>query len=142
MEKKGFTLIELLAVIVLIALITVISSAGIIVVKDAINNQLWLSTKNLIERAAVDFGEDNLDYIKREITAGKVVNIKVQLLIDRGYITPKETDQYNNKVIVNNTIHKDDTGYYINEQCINITLEHDIVYAEYIGDCPKDKKES
>lgn len=41
MKKNGFTLVELLAVVVILALITLMGTVGVSSLKDGINKSMW-----------------------------------------------------------------------------------------------------
>ena len=57
--KKGFTLVELMAVIVIVAIISVIGYAGVTIVQKNIKTNLWEGKVEAIENGAVSYGEDN-----------------------------------------------------------------------------------
>ena len=151
MNKSGFTLIELLAVIVIIVLITLITNAGINALEKGVNQSIWDSNKSLIETSAIKFGTDRLEQIKNINTTCKVDNktynqciqVKVNKLIEKGYIKTKEKIEYNGdkiKVVINPTIKKDENtntnfnnGYYVNEKEVYIYVDNDTVYAKYMG---------
>lgn len=63
MSKKGFTLVELLAVIVLLAVIAVIAISATNVVSENIKKNMLDKKYQLIEKAAVLYGEDNQNRI-------------------------------------------------------------------------------
>lgn len=144
MKNKGFTLVELLAVIVILAIITAISSAGVSVVKDAINKSMWNSNIKLIERSAINYGEDNKNRLKNECIIGNekkynCLEVSVQYLINKHYIKTKETDGNNEKVLINKTINKVENenenylnGYYVNQKKVLIYIEDNLVYAKYM----------
>lgn len=135
MKKTGFTLVELLAVIVLIAIITTIGTVGINAVSKNINQNLWEGTISLIENGAIDYGEDNKNRLKNMCVIGTEVKeacliVTVDFLINNGYIKTKEVDDEGNKVLINNTLDKSDSGYYVNNLNVYIYQENDIVYAK------------
>lgn len=150
MNKKGFTLVELLAVIVIIALIALFSTAGVNVVKNAINKSIWEGTIALIESGAEKYGEDKKYLINKStceiegVTTSNCLKVEVAYLIDHGYIKTKERNENNcteengttvcEKVLVNSTLSEDNDDYYVrNGKYVKIYLENDVVYAEYIG---------
>lgn len=135
MKKNGFTLVELMAVIVLIAIIGSIGTASIMGVRKAINNDMWNSKIALIENNAERFGEDNKILLKNTCTFGgktysSCLTITVQTLLDRNYITSKDRDNNDKKVIINDTKKETETGYYANNLQVYVYLENDIVYAK------------
>lgn len=138
MKNKGFTLVELLAVIVIIALISVVGGVGITAVKKNINHNMWESTILLIENSAARYGEDFKYRLKDMceidgVTRYSCLSLSVQYLIDKGYIKTKEVNEANEKVLINNTLEFGDEGYYVNDTYVTVYLENDIVYAKYIG---------
>lgn len=146
MKKNGFTLVELLAVIVLIAIITVIGGFSITGAQKQINKDLWNTQESLIISRAKTFGEDNKQYIEnmscndyKGSLKSKCLKISVQNLIDRKYLSTKDKDGCDNKVLVNDTVTKDKAScynenicYYVNNWPIYIYLENNNVYAELI----------
>ncbi len=140
MNKKGFTLIEILAVIVITALITIIASTGISGVKKSINENLYQSNVALIEKSAVNFGEDKKSYLESlnssctidSVTYKPCLKVTVASLIDRYYIKTKEVDEENNKVLIDNRKNKEDKNYYMNDNFVYIYIDDYLVYAKYI----------
>ena len=150
MKNNGFTLVELLAVVVIISIITLMGTVGIQAAKRGINGYMWETTEELIESAAQTFGNDKKEYIKNLDNACEIdgeskvhcITITVQTLIDRGYLTTRDTITYNDiekyKVITNKTVDKSNNeeenfknGYYVNNYNIFIYVENDVVYTKY-----------
>ena len=140
MKKNGFTLVELLAVVVILALITLMGTVGVGSLKNGINKSMWNSTVELIETAAKRYGEDKKNIIinKNESCTINGVSHKpgyevtVEDLISKKYIATKE--------LVNNTIEKSKNendnftnGYYVNNGKVCIYIEDNLSYAKYIG---------
>lgn len=142
MKKNGFTLVEILTVVVIIAVITTISSIGIMAVKEKINENLWESTVSLIEKSAANYGEDNLNHLKNTNTTCEVdgktkykcLKVSVGYLIDKNYIKTNEEDKAGNKVLIDNRKSKDEDGYYVNDTHVLIYYEDNAVYAKYMND--------
>ena len=59
MKKNGFTLVELLVVIVLIGLLVGLGIPGINKIKENMNNRTFNTKIELLEEAAVFWGQDN-----------------------------------------------------------------------------------
>lgn len=151
MKKNGFTLVELLAVVVILALITLMGTVGVSSLKDGINKSMWNSTVELIETAAKRYGEDKKNIIinKNEsctingVSHNPGYEVTVEDLISKKYIATKEYATKNGqevKVLVNNTIEKSKNesdnftnGYYVNNGKVCIYIEDNLSYAKYIG---------
>lgn len=147
MKKNGFTLVELLIVIVLIAVITTIGTAGVIAVKRNIEKNLWESTISLIEKAAIEYGEDRKNAFESNAGTCKIdgvdknpcMKVSVKTLLEKNYISTKETigtGDDEQKVLINNTKEKDEEGYYLGTDSFAsyalIYLENDVIYAKYV----------
>ena len=65
MKKNGFTLIELIVVIVIIALLMVLTIPNILKISKQTKLQAYDTKISLIEKAAVDYGNDNKSYIMK-----------------------------------------------------------------------------
>ena len=89
---------ELLAVVVILALITLMGTVGVGSLKNGINKSMWNSTVELIETAAKRYGEDKKNIIinKNESCTINGVSHKpgyevtVEDLISKKYIATKE----------------------------------------------------
>ena len=144
--NKGFTLVELMAVLVLIVIIATIGYAGITVVNNNIEKNLWNTTVEEIETGAVQYGQDNLSRLTSTCGNGKsnCLELTVEDLIERNYV---DTDEYecekdsngnckedndgniiytDREIITNNV-----TGEIVNDNIVYIYLENNRVYAEY-----------
>ena len=124
MNKLGFTLTEILAVIVLMAVISLIAYSATNAVQKNINQKLYQTTLEEIEKGAKDYGEDN----EAKIT-NQGVTISIDELIKKKYIPVKKVD-YNSKmgnitnaycdnnnkcsIIVDNRKNMDEEGYILN----------------------------
>ncbi len=148
MNKKGFTLVELLAVIVLIALVSILAFSGVGAVSKAIKKSIWENKIELIENGAIRYGEDNMydlthpfivDGKQEDITCdGYIAGIShdveickkrsVDELLKRNYIATNERDENDEKIIIN-----DVTDEIVNDTYVYIWVENDVVYAHYAG---------
>lgn len=143
MKSKGFTLVELLAVLVIMAIIATIGGVGMVALSNAINNYMWESTVNLIEAGAISYGEDHQGALQKISETCEVdgeaksscIKVSVQTLIDKNYVSTKEKDQDNNKVLINPTKDKSESGYYVDakNEYVYIYIENNVVYALYVG---------
>ena len=88
MKNKGFTLIELLGSIVILAIIATVAFPAILNFLSSSQSEIDNAKKSVIERAAKDYVNDNVNYYKR--AAGLNQKIMTQVLIDYGYITNKD----------------------------------------------------
>lgn len=121
-NKKGFTLIELLCVIVLLALITVIASAGIMSLSSKSKENLYCAKLEMIESLARDYGikyEKELNNSTTLYNGYKSMKITVNDLVLNGSLEP---DQDN---IVINPI--DNSS--LNSKEIILYLKNNQIYA-------------
>ncbi len=134
MNKKGFTLIELMVVIIIIAVVATVGMAGVSGITSSIKKNLWSKKVTLIEESARNYGEDNTMLLVGSCPQiGKTsgcLDIPVETLISNGYITTKERDKNNKKVITNDTKEENEKGYYVNNTRVYIYKENNIVYAK------------
>lgn len=127
--NKGFTLVELMAVLVLIVIIATIGYAGITVVNNNIEKNLWNTTVEEIKTGAVQYGQDNLSRLTSTCNNGAISNcleVTVGFLIERNYVDTDEVDDSEKEIITNNV-----TGEIVNDNIVYIYLENNRVYAEY-----------
>ena len=127
--NKGFTLVELMAVLVLIVIIATIGYAGITVVNNNIEKNLWNTTVEEIKTGAVQYGQDNLSRLTSTCNNGAISNcleVTVGFLIERNYVDTDEVDDSEKQIITNNV-----TGEIVNDNIVYIYLENNRVYAEY-----------
>lgn len=66
-NKKGFTIIEIVAIIGIITLITSILIPSVIIEQNKIKEKAYLTKKQLIEKTAKMYVEDNITIITKEI---------------------------------------------------------------------------
>ena len=140
MRKNGFTLVELLGVITILAVVAVLGSYSVSAVSKLIKTNIWNNKIKLIENGAASFGEDNrylmnadgeskCAFMESEGTESyHCLEITVEYLINRNYVTTDDRDSEDNKIMIN-----DETGEIINDKIVYIWLENNIVYAKYSG---------
>lgn len=150
MKKSGFTLIELLAVIIIIALLSIMGTVGVVSLKKAINTSMWQKNIDFIEQAGVKYGEDKKGWLNKQNCTlnneikSRCILLPIQTLIDKNYLNSKERINFNEdknyKVVINYTIEKENSeqdnfknGYYVNEKKVYIYIENGVVYAKYMG---------
>lgn len=131
--NKGFTLVELMAVLVLIVIISTIGYAGITIVNNNIEKNLWNTTVEEIETGAVKYGQDNLNVLNTNETCNidgsetrNCIEVTVEFLINSNYIDTDEVDDSEKEIITNNV-----TGEIVNDNIVCIYLENNRVYAQY-----------
>ena len=131
--NKGFTLVELMAVLVLIVIISTIGYAGITIVNNNIEKNLWNTTVEEIETGAVKYGQDNLNVLNTNETCNidgsetrNCIEVTVEFLINSNYIDTDEVDDSEKEIITNNV-----TGEIVNDNIVYIYLENNRVYAQY-----------
>ena len=133
MNKKGFTFIELLAIIVLIGLITLIAIPSIKLADRKIQNKNYETKKELIKKAAENYGEDNKDILLYSTSTTYTdpsnnvsypsINIKVRDLLNNGYVS-KDTGLKNADIL--NPV----TGVSILNEDIVVYYKNNRVYAK------------
>jgi len=145
MNKKGFTLTEILAVIVLMAVISLIAYSATNVVQKSINDRMYKSTLNLIKDGAKNYGEDR----QAKLDANGV-EVSVWDLIKNNYIPLKKVT-YNDKMnldtasknrycnnnecllVVDNRKNMGDDNYILNEKKVKVKYENNRVYVDLLG---------
>ena len=149
MNKKGFTLVELMSVLVIMSIILMIGTYSVQKLNSVMKKDLWTSKVNLIEKAAVKYGEDHKKVLTNSCNIDgeekvQCKNIQVQTLIDRGYIRTKEykknedgsfivdNDENKIKTIVNETKSFGENGYYVNDNNVMVYMENNFVYAKFV----------
>ena len=139
MKNRGFTLVELLGVIAIMAVVAVLGSYSISSVTNLIKRNIWNNKIKAIETGAVHYGEDNSYRMKKEgqdkcdfmasNNTGKslyCIEVSIDYLLKRNYVTTNDRDSANNKVIINN-----ETNEIMNDHTVYVWIENDIVYAKY-----------
>lgn len=89
-NKKGFTLVELLAVVVILAIIIAIAVPSTMSISTRLKKNMFCSKIDLIETAAMLYGEDRRDSFNKTIkvdgTNYKGVNVTIEHLVDTKYL--------------------------------------------------------
>ncbi len=114
MNKKGFTLIELLSVIVLISLLLGLAIPGINKIRNNVNKKSDKKNIELIESAAVLWGQDNKTLLQKDKCDVDNKNINCYKL--------------NIEELKNNNYLDDEVS--IDEGCVFVYIEDNRVYAE------------
>lgn len=121
-NKKGFTLIELLCVIVLLAVITVIATAGIMTLSKQSKDNLYCAKVEMIESLARDYGivfEKELNQSTEYYEGYRSIKITVNDLVLAGKLEPDSEDNVLNPQ--DNTI--------MNDLEIILYLKNNQIYA-------------
>lgn len=129
MNKKGFTFIEILAVIVLIALITVIAVPSIKLADKKIQTKNLQTKKDLIKIAAETYGDDNKEVLLYQSTSTYTdpsnnisypsITVTVGDLLNNGYLSKdkdSKTDDIKNPVTKASLLSSTVTIYYKNNR--------------------------
>lgn len=94
MNKKGFTLVELLGTIILLAIIALIALPSILSLLTTSQTEIDESYRSTAINAARNYVNDNMDSFPKALESatekkeyGENGNIKVQFLLDEGYLT-------------------------------------------------------
>lgn len=103
MNNKGFTLIELIGSIIILTIIALVAFPAILNVMTTSQNEIDNAKKQLAERAAKEYVEDNVNLYPREAGAASKT-IKVQDLVAQGYIKEKSIDSVKDSAIYNGCI--------------------------------------
>ena len=111
MKHKGFTLVELLGTIVILAVIALVAFPAILGLLNDSQNKTDDALKNLAITGARDYVNDNMDSYPKALTTdtsvktyGDAGNIKVQTLIDEGYINTSSISQTKNCEMLNDYV--------------------------------------
>ena len=129
MNKNGFTFIELLAVIVLIALITVIAVPTIKLADKKIRTKNLNAKLDLIKIAAESYGDDNKDVLLYQTTTTYTdpsnnvkypsITVTVRDLLNNGYLVKDKNgkgEDIINPVTKESLLNKTITIYYKNNR--------------------------
>ena len=126
-NKKGFTLIELLAVIILFGLLIGLTVPGINVISANMKKKAYNSKIELIEEAAVLWGQDHKLLIGDDTCSiteyTSCTNITVDKLLEEDYLEGENnTDDYTNPI----------DGNSIKYNNVEVYIKNKRVYAKYI----------
>lgn len=94
--KKGFTLIEMIAVIAIMGLITALILPNIVNQVSSKSNDISKASKDLIYTATELYIDDNSNQFSK---GNNIYCIKLQTLVDNGYLDKPLKDVSNNKNI-------------------------------------------
>lgn len=114
MNRRGFTLVELLSVLVLIGLLFGLAIPGINKIRNNVNKKSDKKNIELIESAAVLWGQDNKTLLQKDNCDVDNKNINCYKL--------------NIEELKNNNYLDDEVS--INEGCVFVYIEDNRVYAE------------
>ena len=106
MNKKAFTLTELLGVIVILAIIAIIAFPSVLGLLNNSQNETDTAMQNFAITAAREYVNDNMDSYPKALE-GKTKtysNLKVQTLIDNGYISSTTISKEKNCEMLNDEI--------------------------------------
>ena len=94
MKSKGFTLAELLGTVVILSIIAIIAFPSILGLLNSSQEKIDKSMKDYAINATKKYVNDNMDLFPKALETdtsekkyGDDGNIKIQSLIDKGYIT-------------------------------------------------------
>ena len=94
MKSKGFTLAELLGTVVILSIIAIIAFPSILGLLNSSQEKIDKSMKDYAINATKKYVNDNMDLFPKALETdtnekkyGDDENIKIQSLIDKGYIT-------------------------------------------------------
>lgn len=100
MNKKGFSLVELIAVISIIAVLAIMIIPALIEIRKSVINDTLQNRISMIENAAKDYAQDNIDELNSHVTAvyngektpnENCIYRNVNFLVSHGYITISNT---------------------------------------------------
>ena len=111
MKNKGFTLAELLGTIVILAIIAIIAFPAVLGLLNSSQEETDKSMQNFAISAAREYVNDNKDLFPKalatatsEKTYGDSGNIKVETLINEGYIDSTTINSEKNCQMLNDYI--------------------------------------
>lgn len=111
MKNKGFTLAELLGAIVILAIIAVIAFPAVLGLLNSSQEETDKSMQDFAVSATREYVNDNMDSFPKalatdtsEKTYGNDGNIKIQTLLDEGYIDSTTINSKKNCQMLNDYI--------------------------------------
>lgn len=106
MNKKGFTLTELLGVIVILAIIAIIAFPSVIGLLNSSQNETDEAMQNFAITAARNYVNDNMDSYPKALEGQTKTysNLKIQTLLDEGYISSTTISSEKNCEMLNDEI--------------------------------------
>lgn len=124
-NKKGFTLVELLAVIVILALISVMASTGIMTLSKKSKENMYCAKLEMISGIAQDYAvkyEYELNQSNEYYNGYKSIKIKVSDLISSGKLEPDKDNKVINPVDDSSLNDKEIILYLKNNQ-VNVYID-------------------
>lgn len=126
MKKNGFTLVELLSVLVLLSLLMGIAIPGINRISKNMKTKSYNEKKELIESAAVLWGQDNKTLLQRDKNCNDDIDscykISIENLIKEDYL---DYDRNGNEYI------DPETDSDIKDKCVYVYRKNKRVYAYF-----------
>ena len=106
MNKKGFTLTELLGVIVILAIIAIIAFPSVLGLLNSSLNETDEAMQNFAITAARNYVNDNMDSYPKALEGQTKTysNLKIQTLLDEGYISSTTISSEKNCEMLNDEI--------------------------------------
>ena len=106
MNKKGFTLTELLGVIVILAIIAIIAFPSVLGLLNSSQNETDEAMQNFAITAARNYVNDNMDSYPKALEGQTKTysNLKIQTLLDEGYISSTTISSEKNCEMLNDEI--------------------------------------
>ena len=106
MNKKGFTLTELLGVIVILAIIAIIAFPSVLGLLNSSQNETDTAMQNFAITAARNYVNDNMDSYPKALEGQTKTysNLKIQTLLDEGYISSTTISSEKNCEMLNDEI--------------------------------------
>ena len=106
MNKKGFTLTELLGVIVILAIIAIIAFPSVLGLLNSSQNETDEAMQNFAITAARNYVNDNMDSYPKALEGQTKTysNLKIQTLLDEGYISSTTISSEKNCEMLNDYV--------------------------------------
>lgn len=106
MKSKGFTLTELLGVIVILAIIAIIAFPSVLGLLNSSQNETDEAMQNFAITAARSYVNDNMDSYPKALEGQTKTysNLKIQTLLDEGYISSTTISSEKNCEMLNDEI--------------------------------------
>lgn len=106
MNKKGFTLTELLGVIVILAIIAIIAFPSVLGLLNSSQDETDEAMQNFAITAARSYVNDNMDSYPKALEGQTKTysNLKIQTLLDEGYISSTTISSEKNCEMLNDEI--------------------------------------
>ena len=118
-NKKGFTLMEVLCVIALLAVITTVATTGIMSLSQKSKENLYCAKIEMLKSVAITYGskyENDLNNSTEYYNGYKSIKIKLQDLIDSGFLEPDRKNEVLNPIDDSSMNSKEIILYHKNNQ--------------------------